>query len=297
MTLLSRNWRGFTLIELLVVIAIIAILIALLVPAVQKVREAAARTQSTNNLKQMALALHNLNDNYHILPSAEGAFPTSNTWGNPSGAWTNNVPGQPAFHGTLQYYMLPYVEQTDLYNNPDLTTGGTWYTPGVVPTYLSPSDPTLPPNGLTTWRRSGMGATSYASNEFVFTIQDGGFARIPRTFKDGTSNTIVFAERYSQCVYDTAGDTIQHNWAEDFGNGNAVTPYAPYFYTITLPQWEPINGACDYTNGRPQGLTAAGITVALGDGSARNVSPAISQDTWTNAVIPDDGNMLGPDWN
>jgi prepilin-type N-terminal cleavage/methylation domain-containing protein/prepilin-type processing-associated H-X9-DG protein len=103
---LSKRWRGFTLIELLVVIAIIAILIGLLLPAVQKVREAASRTQCENNLKQMGLGCHNFHDTYRRLPD-RGT-------NNGSNAMVNNVfiPGM----WCLQFQILPYIEQGALYN-------------------------------------------------------------------------------------------------------------------------------------------------------------------------------------
>jgi prepilin-type N-terminal cleavage/methylation domain-containing protein/prepilin-type processing-associated H-X9-DG protein len=115
---LQRLKRGFTLIELLVVIAIIAILIALLVPAVQKVREAAARTQCQNNLKQLALAtIAYADSNNHKLPpgGAMGAPGTSTAWN--SGDWGDD-------RGTWLIYTLPYMEQTALYNTIQTAAGG-----------------------------------------------------------------------------------------------------------------------------------------------------------------------------
>src|SRR6516225_2503891 len=115
---LFRRWRGFTLIELLVVIAIIAILIALLVPAVQKVREAAARTQSTNNLKQLTLASHNCADsNRRVLPPVMGVFPQSSNntnWG---------LSTQPSRAGTVMYFLLPYIEQQAAFMSPEISGG------------------------------------------------------------------------------------------------------------------------------------------------------------------------------
>src|SRR5262249_3219500 len=170
--------HGFTLIELLVVIAIIGVLIGLLVPAVQKVREAAARTQTLNNLKQLGLASHNCNDTYRRLPPM---------WG----------PWNGAAQGTTHFYLLPFVEQDNLYRR----AGGNSFTVlGVaVPPSLSPSDfATSDGKGP-----DGSAVGNYAANYRVFgntaTGSWDGMARIPGAFPDGTSNTLLFATKYGAC--------------------------------------------------------------------------------------------------
>ena len=319
-----RRWRGFTLIELLVVIAIIAILIGLLLPAVQKVREAAARMQSANNLKQLGIAVHAIHDVHDKFPPSQGAFPSdaqSIPWGGQ----------QPSRFGTLQYFLLPYIEQDNLFKQ---QVGHSWDSQGVVKTYIAPGDPSLPSDNKTWFNRP---ATSYASNWHVFRggwgedWQKGGVNKFA-SITDGLSNTIIFAERYAICgdpAYNGQNSSryVEHIWAEDgqgagpkhaayHGIGSGDGPlFSPAFWAqmpdptlkegwekvpnypwayMALPELKPAVNQC--TPNRLQGFSLGGIQVGLGDGSVRSVSGGVSQVTWGRAVDPSDGGVLGSDW-
>jgi prepilin-type N-terminal cleavage/methylation domain-containing protein len=137
---MTRRRHGFTLIELLVVIAIIAILIALLLPAVQKVREAASRTQCTNNLKQFGVALHSYHD-------AHKGFP----------------PGRDSKDISTHAYLLPFMEQESLYRSINFSVSynnaaNAFARAQTVPVFLCPSDPHPPVP-------AGWGATNYRVNQ------------------------------------------------------------------------------------------------------------------------------------
>jgi hypothetical protein len=247
------------------------------------------------------------------MPPAVGNFPSS--------AWTagggNGSGGGVLVSGTLQYFLLPFIEQDNIYKG---APNASWWSqnyqgnPGpIVKTYIAPGDPSAPSNGVNP-NVNNRGVCSYASNAFVFGTgsfygfggpagADGGYARIPATFIDGTSNTILFMERYAICqsanfVYmgDTNGATDSPYWSPVLppGNGSGQVPPAYNGQILPLPQLKPSFSQCNQT--LVQGFSTAVIMVGLGDGSCRAVSASVTPTTWTYAIFPNDGQVLGSDW-
>ncbi len=289
----ARFRFAFTLIELLVVIAIIAILIALLVPAVQKVREAAARLQCTNNVKQIALAFHNHHDALKYFPHAGSDGPNQNCCN-----------ATIRLGWTWMYHILPYIEQGNVYKNPtDSAVAQT-----AIPIYYCPSrrQPTLYSNG---------GRCDYGGNgglNMAGEGKDGVLVRqwlSPSSSKpitapieqrrrmgditDGTSNTIMVGEKqvHPTVLGSAGGDN------EPWNNSGWDQDHVRFGEAVPEPDDKhPDSTKSTFWSVRFGGPHPGGFTAGMSDGSVRFIQYNLSADNWRRICQIRDGEVINADF-
>jgi prepilin-type N-terminal cleavage/methylation domain-containing protein len=302
-----KRSAGFTLVELLVVIAIIGILIALLLPAVQAAREAARRSQCTNNLKQIGLGLHMHHDRDNRLPFG----------------WCWPYAGETLLHDPMEQSwicsILPFVEQGPLYAKRDFTVGNGFGNMGPgnpsgnfiidrqeLPNFQCPSATNPTPNPiLDTFARG-----NYVANNGIGPMAEWDESTIPlrrtaggvfyinsrlgfRDFVDGTSNTVVVSEvlmaagqDFRGVMHYPEGPLYQHNYTP-----NNATPDQIRTGFCQSEVRAPCVGVFTQYNNRAQIVTArsnhpGGVNALLGDGSVHFVSDTIALNIWQALSSP-----------
>ena len=276
-------------VNVLVAVVVLALLIALLFPAVEKIRTPAARTQTNNNLKQCALAVHNFHDMHNRLPDA----------------WDKVGADFGGESKSLWFHLLPYIEAGEAHKNSDAMA--------VVPALFAPSDPFMsePFNGL----------NSFAANIRVFGHETIGVAadqlgvavNIPavgeqvvsgmslKDIKDGTGNVIMMCTRYADCA---GKRTFYASHPADpvklgaFALGGKHSQPAAREGEDFIFQVVPRQEKCDnrpYHYGHAFG--SGGMSVAMCDATVRNLTPTISVITFQRAICPNDGAPLDADWS
>ncbi len=345
---------GFTLVELLVVIAIIGVLVGLLLPAVQSAREAARRMQCSNNVKQIALSVHNFESTFKTLPP-----------------WAIATTSQFA---SGHFLILPFIEQNNVFNR---ANGFSFQArTDKIAAFACPNDPTLSGAGFTgsaittSAARASVGGNAYGGTTYPLNAQvcsaqfvNGHPNKANSTFAkmtDGTSNTVLVAERMAFCtgpdypsatarfrlnpgsftwsIWARGGKQTAHsNWQDGAPGATALTatnnsggpdgytwwdcPLFDAVYRVAnntnagpgprsdanfRQNWDggvinpggiqgnPTPRACDYR--RLQAMHNGVMNAGLADGSVRSVAATISAQTWERVCKPDDGQVLGADW-
>jgi prepilin-type N-terminal cleavage/methylation domain-containing protein/prepilin-type processing-associated H-X9-DG protein len=293
---MTKQRAGLSLIELLIVIAILALLIGLLLPAVQRVRESAARINCPNNLKQIGLAWHNYEIQNGFFPRAGGGVPQYKASGQPV-----------ATTGTWLWKILPFLEQEPLYlqsNAPTIADamGRVCSTP--VKGYFCPSrgrPQTFPVSGAewlipATYPRAGndyAGNTGIPNHGKPGDHPNGAFAKglSPTGFTDGLSCTLVAGERGMPVEW-YAGQNEVNTWG-----------YASSWDAAVSLGFEPYGPSQDLIGSVPQGYHdqwgsahPVGMNALFGDGSVHVVPYTISNETMLRLCVRDDGQVVNFDW-